>query len=146
MTVYGINFHQLALPNHDGFGWNNQEVDLKYQPGALQRIRDVEVDESTVIGDFVNLYACRIGADTTIGAFVEIGSTVVIGQRCKIGSHAYICPGVTIEDDVCIGERVSFVNDRYPRATNASGMPATRADWNLCPTTVKAGATIAAAP
>lgn len=117
---------------------------MKYQPGPLQRIRDVEVDETTVIGDFVNLYECRIGADTTIGAFVEIGKTVTIGQRCTIGCHAYICPGVTIEDDVFIGEQVSFINDRYPRATNAFGEPSTEADWTLCPTQVQRGASIAA--
>jgi UDP-2-acetamido-3-amino-2,3-dideoxy-glucuronate N-acetyltransferase len=117
---------------------------LKYQPGVLQRIRDVEVDESTVIGDFVNLYECFIGSDTTIGAFVEIGKTVIVGKRCRISNHAYICPGVTIEDDVFVGERVSFINDRYPRATNDSGEPATEADWTLSPTTVKCGAIIAA--
>lgn len=117
---------------------------MKYQPGALQKIRDVEVDETTVIGDFVNLYECRIGADTVIGDFVEIGKTVSVGRRCRIGSHAYICPGVTIEDDVFVGEKVTFINDRYPRATNASGAPATEADWTLSPTTVKRGTSISA--
>lgn len=126
------------------FRLDSWEEDLKYQPGALQRIRDVEVDESTVIGDFVNLYECRIGAETTVGSFVEIGKTVIIGKRCKISSHAYICPGVTIEDDVFVGERVSFINDRFPRATNSSGVPATEADWILSPTTIKCGAFIGA--
>jgi UDP-2-acetamido-3-amino-2,3-dideoxy-glucuronate N-acetyltransferase len=117
---------------------------MKYQAGPLQKIRDVEVGEGTIIGDFVNLYECRIGAGTTIGDYVEIGKTVSIGQRCTIGSHAYICPGVTIEEDVFVGERVNFINDRYPRATNSAGVPATEADWELRTTTVKRGASIAA--
>lgn len=115
---------------------------MKYQAGPLQKIRDVEVGDGTVIGDFVNLYECRIGADTTIGDFVEIGKTVIIGSRCRISNHAYICPGVTIEEDVIVGEKVSFINDRYPRATNASGHTATEADWKLRSTMVKRGASI----
>jgi len=117
---------------------------MKYQPGPLQRIRDVEVGEGTVIGDYVNLYECRIGAGTTIGAFVEIGKSVTIGQCCKISSHAYICPGVIIEEDVFVGEKVTFINDRYPRATNSAGVPATEADWTIRTTKVKRGASIAA--
>jgi|AGTN01.2.fsa_nt_gi Serine acetyltransferase len=115
---------------------------MKYQPGPLQKIRDVEVCEGTVIGDFVNLYECRIGAGTIIGDFVEIGKTVVIRNRCRISNHAYICPGVTIEDDVTVGEKVNFINDRYPRATNAAGRSATESDWELRTTTVKCGASI----
>lgn len=117
---------------------------MKYQPRPLQLIRDVEVGEGTVIGDFVNLYECHIGAGTTIGAFVEIGKTVRIGDRCKVSSHAYICPGVIIEDDVFIGEGVSFINDRYPRATNSAGAVSSEADWKLSPTLIKRGASIAA--
>lgn len=117
---------------------------MKYQPGPLQRIRDVEVGADTIIGDFVNLYECRIGSGTTIGAFVEIGKTVKIGQRCKISAHAYVCPGVTIEDDVFVGEQVTFINDRYPRAANVDGTLCTEADWTIRPTVVKRGASISA--
>ena len=44
-----------------------------------------------------------------------------IGARCKISSHTFICEGVTIEDEVFVGHGVMFINDRYPRATNAGG-------------------------
>jgi len=117
---------------------------VTYRSGPLQRIRDVEIGDGSIIGDFVNLYECRIGADATIGAFVEIGKNASIGERCTIGSHAYICPGVTIEDEVFVGERVSFINDRYPRAINSSGSLSTEADWTVQPTTVKRGASIGA--
>jgi len=79
--------------------------------------------------DLVNLYGCRIGDETKIGTFVEIQKDAVIGNRCKISSHTFICEGVVIEDEVCIGHGVMFTNDRYPRATNADGVLQTEADW-----------------
>ena len=91
--------------------------------------------------DLVNLYGCRVGASTKIGAFVEIQKGAVIGQRCKISSHTFICEGVTIEDDVFIGHGVMFINDPYPRAT-ADGRLQTDADWTVVPTRVCRGASI----
>ena len=34
--------------------------------------------------ELVNLYGCTIGADTKVGAFVEIQKNANIGERCKI--------------------------------------------------------------
>jgi acetyltransferase-like isoleucine patch superfamily enzyme len=89
----------------------------------------------------VNLYGCAIGAETKIGAFVEIQKNATIGERCKISSHSFICEGVTIEDEVFIGHGVMFINDRKPRAT-ADGQLQTEADWCVIPTLVKRGASI----
>ncbi len=47
--------------------------------------------------DLVNLYGCSIGAETRIGAFVEIQKNAIIGARCKISSHSFVCEGVIIE-------------------------------------------------
>ena len=91
--------------------------------------------------ELVNLYGCKIGDNTRIGAFVEIQKNATIGARCKISSHSFICEGVTIEDDVFVGHGVMFINDRYPRATS-DGKPQTEADWELVPTLVKKGASI----
>src|SRR5512147_2534447 len=66
-----------------------------------------------------------------IGPFVEIQRNAVIGQRCKISSHAFICEGVTIADEVFIGHGVMFTNDRYPRATTDDGVLQTDADWTV---------------
>lgn len=115
---------------------------MSYQPGPLQKIRDVKVGEGTSIGDFVNLYECSIGAFSQIGDYVEIGKNVQVGKRCKIGNHTYICPGVVIEDDVVIGDGVTFINDRFPKATNAFGSLQTENDWKVHPTLIKRGATI----
>jgi acetyltransferase-like isoleucine patch superfamily enzyme len=91
--------------------------------------------------DLVNLYGCTVGADTSIGAFVEIQKNASVGARCKISSHSFICEGVTIEDEVFVGHGVMFINDRYPRAT-LDGRKQTGADWSVIPTTVRRGASI----
>lgn len=89
----------------------------------------------------VNLYGCRIGDDTKIGAFVEVQKNALVGSRCKISSHSFVCEGVTIEDDVFVGHGVMFINDRRPRAT-AAGRLQTEADWAVVPTRVCRGASI----
>ncbi|MEJ0038428.1 MAG: acyltransferase [Gammaproteobacteria bacterium] len=79
----------------------------------------------------VNLYGCSVGADSKIGAFVEIQKNATIGARCKISSHTFICEGVHIEEECFIGHGVMFTNDRFPRATNPDGSPQTEADWKV---------------
>ena len=83
----------------------------------------VELGENVSIPQpqLVNLYGCRIGSNTRIGAFVEIQRGADIGEHCKISSHSFVCDGVTIEDGVFIGHGVMFTNDLYPRAVNADG-------------------------
>ena len=89
----------------------------------------------------VNIYGCRIGHDTKVGPFVEIQSGVDVGARCKVSSHAFICEGVTIEDDVFIGHGVMFTNDRFPRAS-VGGRLAGPGDWKLEGVVVRCGASI----
>jgi UDP-2-acetamido-3-amino-2,3-dideoxy-glucuronate N-acetyltransferase len=109
----------------------------------FQRIApDVRLGRNVRIYDFTNLYGCEIGDDVKIGTFVEIQKGVKIGNRCKISSHTFICEGVTLEDDVFIGHNVTFINDRYPRATNGEGQLQTEADWQCVPTVVKRGASV----
>jgi acetyltransferase-like isoleucine patch superfamily enzyme len=91
--------------------------------------------------DLVNLYGCRIGDDTKIGAFVEIQKNAHIGSRCKISSHSFVCEGVTIEDEVFVGHGVMFINDPRPRAT-ADGRLQTDSDWAVVPTRIRRGASI----
>jgi acetyltransferase-like isoleucine patch superfamily enzyme len=108
-----------------------------------QRIApDVKLGRNVRIFGFVNLYGCEIGDETKIGTFVEIQKGAKIGNRCKISSHTFICEGVTIESEVMIGHGVTFINDRYPRATDADGNLQTEADWVCERTLVKRGASI----
>ena len=92
--------------------------------------------------ELVNLYGCTIGAETKIGAFVEIQKNASVGTRCKISTHTFICEGVTIEDEVFIGHGVMFTNDPYPRAVNDDGTLQTDTDWTVVPTRVKRRAAI----
>jgi UDP-2-acetamido-3-amino-2,3-dideoxy-glucuronate N-acetyltransferase len=92
--------------------------------------------------DLVNLYGCRIGAGTRIGAFVEIQKNARVGKACKISSHSFICEGVEIEDEVFVGHGVTFINDRFPRATTDGGELQTEADWAILRTRVRQRASI----
>lgn len=105
---------------------------------------DVRLGEGVRIfqPDLVNLYGCSIGAETKVGAFVEIQKNAHIGERCKISSHSFICEGVTIEDECFIGHGVMFTNDVYPRAVNEDGSQQTEADWTVIATVVKKRASI----
>ncbi|WP_367871197.1 acyltransferase [Luteolibacter sp. Populi] len=109
---------------------------------TLRIAPDVTLGERVKIHAFVNLYGCSIGDDSSIGTFVEIQKGAHIGARCKISSHSFICEGVTLGDGVFIGHNVSFINDRFPRATNADGSMQTEADWICEKTVVEDGASI----
>lgn len=115
---------------------NNQEQ-------LYQRIApDVKLGQRVRIFAFTNLYGCEIGDDVKIGTFVEIQKGARVGHRCKISSHSFLCEGVKLEDEVFIGHGVTFINDRFPRATNSDGQLQTEADWNCVPTVVKRGASV----
>ena len=103
---------------------------------------DVKLGRNVVFHAFVNLYGCTIGDNSRIGTFVEVQKNAVIGRNVKVSSHTFICEGVTIEDDCFIGHNVSFINDKYPRATAGNGQLQTEADWKVVPTRVKRGASI----
>jgi acetyltransferase-like isoleucine patch superfamily enzyme len=116
---------------------------LSVAAGDFVRIApDVRLGRDVRIHAFVNLYGCEIGDECKIGTFVEIQKGVKIGRRVKVSSHAFICEGVTIEDAVLIGHGVSFINDKYPRATTEAGELQTEGDWECIPTLVKRGASI----
>ena len=104
---------------------------------------DAALAEGVVVThpDLVNLYGCRIGAQTRIGPFVEIQKNVVVGMRCKISSHSLLCEGVRLEDEVFIGHGVMFTNDRRPQAATG-GRLLTEGDWAVVSTVVHRGASI----
>lgn len=103
---------------------------------------DVQLGPRVRLSAFVNLYGCEIGADTRIGAFVEVQRGAKVGQRCKISSHSFVCTGVTIEDEVFVGHGVVFINDRKPRAANFDGAPKKESDWRMEQTIVRRTASI----
>jgi acetyltransferase-like isoleucine patch superfamily enzyme len=107
-------------------------------------LKNVELAPDVVLThpELVNLYGCSIGAGSRVGPFVEIQKNSRVGARCKVSSHAFICEGVTIEDEVFVGHGVMFTNDLYPQATAAGGTLQTEADWAVVPTLIRRGASI----
>lgn len=64
---------------------------------------------------FQNIYGqkTKIGKNSKIGAYVEV-SNAKIGNNCTIGAYTFICQGVEIGNNVFIGPRVTFTNDKNP--------------------------------
>lgn len=107
-----------------------------------QCLNDVNIGKDVVIYNFVNAYGCSIDDGSKIGTFVEIQKGATIGKNCKISSHTFICEGVHIADNVFVGHNVTFINDKFPRATNNDGSLQTAADWKCIETYVEQGASI----
>lgn len=57
---------------------------------------------------------CHIGHNCTIHAPVWIGNNVIIGDHCKVQGFAFIPDGVVMGNDVFIGPRATFLNDKHP--------------------------------
>ena len=107
-----------------------------------QSLNNVRLGEDVRIFNFVNAYGCSIDDGSKIGTFVEIQKGASIGKNCKISSHSFICEGVHIADNVFVGHNVTFINDKFPRATNEDGSLQTEDDWKCVETHVEQGASI----
>jgi acetyltransferase-like isoleucine patch superfamily enzyme len=119
----------------------HSEILPEFSP--LKKIaQDVKLGTNVMVADFVNLYGCEIGDNTKIGPFVEIQKNSRVGKNCKIQSHTFICEGVNIGDNVFVGHGVTFINDKYPRATTEEGELQTEDDWEVESTVIKEGASI----
>jgi acetyltransferase-like isoleucine patch superfamily enzyme len=114
-------------------------VDIKNDQQCLV---DVKLGDDVKIFNFVNAYGCSIDSGTKIGAFVEIQKGASIGKNCKISSHSFICEGVHIADNVFVGHNVTFINDKFPRATTENGVLQTDDNWECMETFIEEGATI----
>jgi acetyltransferase-like isoleucine patch superfamily enzyme len=112
-------------------------AELPANDAPYRLISGVDFGRDVVVYSFTNLYGCRIGDSTRIGPFVEIQSGAVVGANCKVQSHAFICDGVEIHDEVFIGHGVLFINDKRPRATTANGELQSGADWEMLHTVVE---------
>ena len=107
-----------------------------------QSLHNVKLGKDVKIYNFVNAYGCSIDDGSKVGTFVEIQKGATIGKNCKISSHTFICEGVHIADNVFVGHNVTFINDKFPRATNNDGSLQTEEDWKCVETYVEEGASI----
>lgn len=114
-------------------------VDIK---NDRQSLVDVQLGDDVKIFNFVNAYGCSIDSGTKVGAFVEIQKGATIGKNCKISSHTFICEGVHIADNVFVGHNVTFINDKFPRATTEDGSLQTEDNWECIETFIEEGASI----
>jgi len=94
---------------------------------------DSKVGRGTKIWHYVILFKCKIGKNCIVGSHSEIGG--IVGDNCKIGHGVFIPRGAEIEDEVFIGPKACFTNDRFPKAVG---------DWSITPTYVRKGASIGA--
>jgi UDP-2-acetamido-3-amino-2,3-dideoxy-glucuronate N-acetyltransferase len=117
-------------------------ADQPANQAPFRLLEGVQFGKDVVVRSFTNLYGCRIGNGTHVGPFVEIQQGVVVGERCKIQSHAFLCTGVKLADEVFVGHGVIFINDKFPRATTSEGLLQTQEDWPLLETVVERRATI----
>lgn len=117
-------------------------MEIVNEDSPRRSLVNVRLGHGARIFNFVNAYGCEIGDGTKVGSFVEIQKGAKIGRNCKISSHTFICEGVEIEDEVFVGHNVSFINDKFPAATNVDGSMQTEADWKCIPTRVKRRASI----
>jgi len=118
-------------------------MEVLNEDSPKRSLNNVKVGAETKIYNFVNAYNCEIGDRSKVGSFVEIEKKgVKIGTDCKISSHTFICEGVTIEEGVFIGHKVSFINDMFPKSVNEDGSMQTADDWELVETLVKKRASI----
>jgi acetyltransferase-like isoleucine patch superfamily enzyme len=107
-----------------------------------QCLVNVKLGNDVQIFNFVNAYGCSIDNGTKIGSFVEIQKGATIGKNCKISSHSFICEGVHIADNVFVGHNVTFINDKFPRATTENGVLQTEDNWECIKTFIEEGASI----
>lgn len=86
----------------------------------IHRLSDVQsenIGNNTRVWQFsVILSGAVIGEDCNICAHTLIENDVCIGDRVTIKSGVFIWDGITIEDDVFIGPCVTFTNDKTPRS------------------------------
>ncbi len=91
--------------------------------GPYCTVKDIKLGKGAKLFKFVNAYGCEIGAETKVGAYVEIQGGAKIGDRSFVSSHSFICDLVTIGNDVFVGHGVMTINDLVPPSRRRTGSP-----------------------
>ena len=114
------------MKRNNVFVHHTAEVSERAVVGKNTRVwNNAQIREESVIGD-----ECIIGKDVYIDIEVKIGNAV------KIQNGVSVYRGVVVEDDVFLGQHITFTNDLYPRSSVS--------DFELYNTIVRKGASIGA--
>jgi UDP-2-acetamido-3-amino-2,3-dideoxy-glucuronate N-acetyltransferase len=107
-----------------------------------------DIGEGTCIWAFAHvLRGAQIGSNVNIGDHTFVEGGAVIGNNVTVKNQVCVWEGITIEDDVFVGPRVTFTNDRYPRSPRMEAVRtrySSRQNW-LSTTRVRTGCSIGAA-
>ena len=69
------------------------------------------------------------------------GNRVAPDKQPRVAAGHDVNP-IQLEDEVFVGHNVTFINDRFPRATNEDGTVQSEQHWQCVPTLVKRRASI----
>lgn len=86
-------------------------------PGSILKSTKMPIGKGTKIwypehSNIAKDFEC--GENCRIHSHVWIGDGVKVGNNCRIQAFCYLPTGVTLEDNVFLGPRVTFTNDKYP--------------------------------
>jgi acetyltransferase-like isoleucine patch superfamily enzyme len=87
------------------------------------------------------VYESWIGDNCLIGNSCVVAYSKV-GNNCIIENLCLLCKGVTLEDDVFVGDAVIFCNDKFPSIVKYRRERTVEANHKAMPTLVKKGAAI----
>jgi len=65
-----------------------------------------------------NFCPAKFGVRCIVHSHVWVGDEVILGDDVRIQAFAFIPNGVIVGDNVFIGPRVTFTNDKHPPSTN----------------------------
>jgi len=98
--------------------------------GQNSIVKNSSLGEETNVWHNVNIYNSKIGNNCVISSFCEIGGSE-IGNNCKVEAFVFMPPGVKVGNNVFIGPRVSFSNDKYPSAKTFGDQRSTVVEDNV---------------
>src|SRR5579863_6769877 len=86
-------------------------------------VHERAIVESSYIGKGTRIWAfahvlarARIGEDCNLCDHIFVENDVCIGNRVTVKCGVQLWDGITLEDDVFVGPNVTFTNDPFPRS------------------------------
>ena len=80
-------------------------------------VEDSAIGDGSVVRQFASISRRAVlGENCRVAPFAVIDGAA-LGRGVIVSAHAFICPGVKIDDDVFIGPHAVFCNDMWPRVS-----------------------------